>query len=100
MNKYNVEVVFVEAKLDSNTQLSQVKGFISQKVDAIIVNPITRNETNPITDKAKTANVPIISLIIPFANQDYAPCFIAPDSKQASIIEMNTLQKINCYKTN
>lgn len=105
MNNYSkslndVELVFVDAKLDSNTQLSQVEDFISQKVDAIVVLPITTDLTKSITDKAKSANVPIISLMIPFANQDDAACFIAPDSKQASITEMEYLAKKVNYKGN
>lgn len=105
MKKYakslnDVEVVFVDAKSNSNTQLSQVENFISQRVDAIVVNPVYTDATKPITDKAKAANIPIISLMIPFENQDDAACFIAPDSKQAGILEMEYLAKKVNYKGN
>lgn len=89
----DAEVVFVDAKLNSNTQLSQVENFISQRVDAIVVNPVYIDATKPITDKAKAANIPIISFMIPFENQNDAACFIAPDSKQAGILEMEYLAK-------
>ncbi len=96
----DVEIVFVDAKLNSNTQLSQVENFISQRVDAIVVNPVYTDATKPITDKAKAANIPIISLMIPFENQDDAACFIAPDSKEAGILEMEYLAKKVNYKGN
>jgi len=96
----DVEVVFVDAKLNSNTQLSQVENFISQRVDAIVVNPVYTDATKPITDKAKEANIPIISLMIPFENQNDAACFIAPDSKQSGILEMEYLAKKVNFKGN
>lgn len=96
----DVEITFVEAKLDSNTQLSQVENFISQRVDAIVVNPVYTDATKQITDKAKEAKIPIISFMLPFKNQDDAVSLIAPDSKQAGTLEMEYLAKKMNFKGN
>ena len=96
----DAEVVFADAKQNSNTQLSQVENFISQRVDAIIVLPVYIDSTKAITDKAKAANIPIISLMTPFENQSDAVCYIAPDSKQAATLEMEYLAKKINYKGN
>ncbi|GIM29287.1 sugar ABC transporter substrate-binding protein [Clostridium polyendosporum] len=96
----DVEVVFADAKLNSNTQLSQVENFISQGVDAIVVNPVYTDSSKPITDKAKAANIPIISMMVPFANENDAACHIAPDSKQAGKLEMEYLAKKMNFKGN
>lgn len=96
----DVEVVFADAKQNSNTQLSQVEDFISQGVDAIIVLPVYIDSSKAITDKAKAANIPIISLMTPFENQSDAVCYVAPDSKQAAKLEMEYLAKKMNYKGN
>ena len=41
-------------------QLSQVENFISQKVDAIIVNPVDTASTDRITKAAVAAGIPLI----------------------------------------
>lgn len=96
----DVEVIFADAKKSSNTQLSQVENFISQRVDVIIVIPVYIDASKPIADKAKAANIPIISLMVPFENQNDTASHIAPDSKQAAILEMEYLAKKMNYKGN
>lgn len=96
----DVEIVYVDSKKDSNTQLEQVEDFISQKVDVIVVNPVDRSSSKPITDKAKAAGVPIISLNDEFENQNDAACYVGSDSKQSGILEMEYLAKKMNFKGN
>ncbi|GIM29285.1 sugar ABC transporter substrate-binding protein [Clostridium polyendosporum] len=96
----DVEVVFVDSKGDSNIQLAQVENFISEGADAIIVNPVDTNSSKPITDKAKAAKVPIISLNEPFQIQNDAASYIDSDSKQSGILEMEYLAKKMNFKGN
>lgn len=96
----NVEVTYADAKLDSNTQLSQVENFISQRVDVLVVDPVYTDSTKAITDKAKAANIPIIAFMLPFKNQDDTVSFVAPDSKQAGALEMEYLAKKMNFKGN
>jgi len=96
----DVEVVFTDAKRDSNIQLAQVEHFISQRVDAIVVAPVYRDATKPIADKAKAANIPIINFMSPFENEDDVISYIAPDSFQAATSQMEYLAKKVNYKGN
>lgn len=96
----DVELVYADAKQDSNIQISQVENFISQGVDAIIVNPVDATLTKLITNKAKAAKVPIISFNEQFVNQNDAACYVGSDSKQLGTLEMEYLAKKMNYKGN
>lgn len=96
----DVEVIYADAKSDSNTQLSQVENFISQKVDVIVVTPVDRDSSKPITDAAKAAGIPIIGANDEFENQNDAESFIGSDRKQSGILEMEYMAKKINYKGN
>ena len=51
----------VDAGGDAAKQLQQVETFISQKVDAIIMQPQEQEACSPAIDKAKAAGIPIIN---------------------------------------
>lgn len=96
----NVEIEYVDAKMDSNTQLSQAENFIAQGVDVLVVNPVDRDSTQPITDAAKDAGIPIVSFNNNFENPDDVVCSIDSDLKQSGILEAEYLAKKVNYKGN
>ncbi|MEN2393967.1 sugar ABC transporter substrate-binding protein [Pseudomonas halotolerans] len=55
-----VTLQFEDARSDVVKQLSQVENFISQKVDAIIVNPVDTAATQRITKAAVAAGIPLV----------------------------------------
>ena len=55
-----VTLQFEDARSDVVKQLSQVEGFISQKVDALIVNPVDTAATQRITKAAVAAGIPLV----------------------------------------
>lgn len=55
-----VTLQFEDARSDVVKQLSQVESFISQKVDAIVVNPVDTAATRKITEAAVSAGIPLI----------------------------------------
>ncbi|TWC13704.1 MULTISPECIES: sugar ABC transporter substrate-binding protein [unclassified Pseudomonas] len=55
-----VTLQFEDARSDVVKQLSQVESFISQKVDAIIVNPVDTAATARITKAAVAAGIPLV----------------------------------------
>ena len=59
----DVELTVVDAGGDAAKQLQQVETFISQKVDAIIMQPQEQEACSPAIDKAKAAGIPIIVAI-------------------------------------
>ena len=56
-----VALTVVDAGGDAAKQLQQVETFISQKVDAIIMQPQEQEACSPAIDKAKAAGIPIIN---------------------------------------
>lgn len=57
----DVELTVIDAGGDAAKQLQQVETFISQKVDAIIMQPQEQEACSPAIDKAKAAGIPIIN---------------------------------------
>ena len=57
----DVELTVVDAGGDAAKQLQQVETFISQKVDAIIMQPQEQEACSPAIEKAKAAGIPIIN---------------------------------------
>lgn len=55
-----VQLQFEDARADVVKQLSQVENFISQKVDAIVVNPVDTAATGKITAAAVKAGIPLV----------------------------------------
>lgn len=55
-----VTLQFEDARSDVVKQLSQVESFISQKVDALIVNPVDTAATQRITKAAFAAGIPLV----------------------------------------
>ena len=55
-----VQLQFEDARADVVKQLSQVENFISQKVDAIIVNPVDTASTANIIKAATAAKIPLV----------------------------------------
>ena len=55
-----VQLQFEDARSDVVRQLSQVESFISQKVDAIVVNPVDTAATKKITEAAVKAGIPLV----------------------------------------
>jgi inositol transport system substrate-binding protein len=55
-----VKLQFEDARGDVVKQLSQVESFISQKVDAIVVNPVDTAATKKITEAAVKAGIPLV----------------------------------------
>lgn len=72
-------VLFKDAQNDATTQQSQVKEFVDQKVDLIIISPKeTLPLTKPVAD-AVDAGIPVIVLERKVAGDKYT-CFIGPDN--------------------
>lgn len=57
-----VTVNVISAEADPVNQLSQVENFISQGVDAIIVNPVDSDSASVMTEKTAAAGIPMIYL--------------------------------------
>jgi ABC-type sugar transport system substrate-binding protein len=55
-----IDLLMVDARGDINTQLSQVENFVTQKVSAIILNPMDAAGLGPAVDMAVKAKIPLV----------------------------------------
>ena len=58
--KTGTTLEFEDAAGDTDRQLSQVQNFVSQRVDAIIVNAVDSSATGQMTEAATAAHIPIV----------------------------------------
>ncbi|MHB1453445.1 MAG: substrate-binding domain-containing protein [Saccharofermentanales bacterium] len=83
-----IELIEVDGQGNAETQISQVENFISQGVDAIILNPFDNDGCVPAVEKAVAANIPIIVVNGTVANVDKASAYVGSDSVESGRIEM------------
>lgn len=60
--KNNTKVTISDAQNDSATQLNDVQNFISQGVDAILINPVDSDAVVPAIKAANAAHIPVIAM--------------------------------------
>jgi len=87
----NVELVMVDSKEDTATQLGQVENFISQKIDAIVLVPTDTDATEPMTEAATKAGIPLVYVNRFPTNLPDTVAYVGSDSIQAGIMQMEWL---------
>jgi inositol transport system substrate-binding protein len=83
-----VELIEADGQGKAENQIAQVENFITQKVDAIILNPFDKDGDAPAVDKAVAAKIPIIVVNAQVSNLDKATAFVGSDDVEAGKIEM------------
>ena len=83
----NIELIEVDGQGKAENQVSQVENFITQKVDAIILNPFDKDGCAPAVDKAVAAKIPIVVLNAQVSNLDKANAYVGSDDSEAGKIE-------------
>jgi len=83
-----VNILVADGQMSAEKQVSQVENFIAQKVNCIVMNPISMDGCAPAVDAAVAAGIPIITLISITSNQDKATCYVGSDAVESGEIEM------------
>jgi ribose transport system substrate-binding protein len=60
--KEEAELIVADAQNDAATQQDDVQNFVTQQVDAILVNPVDSESIVPAVQAANQANIPVIAL--------------------------------------
>ncbi len=76
------------------TQIKDVENFITQKVDAIVLNPVNQVGCAQAVERAVAANIPIILVNLQVVNQQKASAFVGSDDVEAGRIEMQHVAEI------
>lgn len=58
----NIQLIITDAERSADRQVQQIESFISQGVDAIILNPCEVEASSPAIEKAKAAKIPIVNV--------------------------------------
>lgn len=91
----DVAIQFEDAQGDVGRQLSQVQNFISQKVDAIIVNLVDSSATKAVTQAAFQAGIPLVYVNRQPDETEFAGkvVVVASDDLLAGRLQMTELAK-------
>lgn len=88
----SVELIVNDAQRTADKQVQQIETFISQKVDAIILNPCEVEASSPAVEKAKAAGIPVINV-----NSETAAApdgFVGSRDEDAGEIAMEQIAKL------
>src|SRR6185436_18669076 len=86
-----VKLIVNDAQRDAARQIQQVETFISQKVDAIILNPCEVEASSPAVDKARAAGIPVINVNSETKSEPDA--FVGSNDETAGEIAMEYIAK-------
>ena len=95
-----VELSIVSAQERTDVQLNNVQNFIAANVDAMIVIPQDTQATDPITQKAQEAKIPLVYVNRRPANLPNTIPYVGSDSLYAGQVEMEALAKLVGNKGN
>ncbi|MDM5247808.1 sugar ABC transporter substrate-binding protein [Lysinibacillus sp. G4S2] len=92
----DVEVKMVDAKNDSGKQISQVETFVSQAVDAIIINPVDTDAVAPMVDIANGAGIPVIMVnrMPDEKTMEKIYAYVGSESLEAGFIQMEKVAEM------
>lgn len=87
-----VKLIVNDAQRTADKQVQQIETFISQKVDAIILNPCEVEASSPAVEKAKAAGIPVINV-----NSETSATpdgFVGSDDEESGTIAMEQIAKL------
>ena len=94
----NIKLIVTDAQRSAETQIQQVETFISQKVNAIILNPCEVDASSPAVEKAKAAGIPIIN--VNSETKSSPDAFVGSRDEEAGEIAMEQIAKLINFSGN
>jgi inositol transport system substrate-binding protein len=82
----NITLIEADGQGKAENQISQVENFISQGVDAIILNPFDRNGSAPAVIRAVEAKTPVVVMNAIVSNLSSADAYVGSDDYEAGRI--------------
>jgi ribose transport system substrate-binding protein/inositol transport system substrate-binding protein len=83
-----VDLIVNEAAHDIGRQVSQIESGVNQKVNAIIVEPVSVAGVLPAVDAAKEAGIPVIIYNQNISDPSRASCFVGASNESLGYAEM------------
>lgn len=94
----NIELIITDAQRSAEKQVQQVETFISQKVDAIILNPCEVEASSPAIERAKEAGIPIIN--VNSETKSIPDAFVGSRDEESAEIALEHIAKLINYQGN
>jgi inositol transport system substrate-binding protein len=94
----NLNLIITDAQRSAEKQVQQIETFISQRVDAIILNPCELEASSPAIERANAAGIPIINVNSETRLEPDA--FVGSRDEEAGEIAMEYIAKQINYKGN
>lgn len=86
-----VELIVIDAERSALKQVEQVENFISQQVDAIILNPCEFDASSPAVLKAKQAGIPIVN--VNSSTKESPNAWVGSDDKESAKMAIDFIAK-------
>ncbi len=86
-----VELIVIDAERSALKQVEQVENFISQQVDAIILNPCEFDASSPAVLKAKQAGIPIVN--VNSSTKEIPDAWVGSDDKESAKMAIDFIAK-------
>lgn len=79
----SITLVELDAQWDAQKQTDQMNSVITQKVDAILLNPVDSKSVVPGVQKASEAKIPVVcfGMDIDASGNDYKSCYVGEDEE-------------------
>jgi inositol transport system substrate-binding protein len=82
-----IKLSILDGEGKAEKQVAQVENFIAQKMDVIIMNPMSLDGCAPAVDKAVKAGIPIFTLVSVVKNQDKCVTYVGSDAPKSGKIQ-------------
>lgn len=92
--KLNVKLIESDGQGNAENQISQVQDFLSQNVDAIILNPYDKEGSAPALNLAVQAHKPIVVVNAIVSNLEKANAYVGSEDAEAGKIEAQRIADI------
>lgn len=86
--KAGVQMTVLDGNQNAEKQAGQVENLITQGIDGILIEPISREGLAPAIAACKEAGIPVITFNQRVANQEAATSFVGVDMVQGGVMEM------------
>lgn len=88
-NSAGIEMSVYDANQNAEKQVGQVENLITQGIDGILIEPVSRDVLAPAVLACKSAGIPIITFNQRVSNQESATSFVGVDMVQGGMMEMD-----------
>jgi ribose transport system substrate-binding protein len=93
VEKNGDKLITLDPALDQAKQIAQIEDLISQKVDAIFLNPVDWKGVRPALESAKKAGIPVINVDAPVFDTDLVATVVASDNYKAGVLVAQDVMK-------